>query len=157
MKVEHPDYEMCNMTLRKSSGKPLMEIDHFIIRGGKKSSRGKGLALRMVAKSVTASRKAGLDHIKLFAMGDKNDKEFNGYFVWNYYGWNGNIEEHRYKLDKAGFDDVEDTNSLFLRPGGKEFWAEHGNGIFASFDLKKGSRSDIILNQRLKEKGVRGL
>ena len=124
--------------------------------------RGKGIPLESVARMVfdagvsrivmpTAARAPGW-----VPDGETREiGEMNGYRVWPKYGFDARLDQVSENFSRALANsphaDVPTVQKLLLRPGGKEFWHEHGDSVKMEFVLRPRSDSRDTL-EKLMEK-----
>jgi SPP1 gp7 family putative phage head morphogenesis protein len=115
-----------------------------------------GVGTRVFAKAVEGYRRMGVDHIEASVTGSAASK-LKGYHVWPRLGFNARIPgDLRQKLVEDGFE-ARDLNDLFLAYGedGSNWWKDNGHTVEATFDLDPASPGSIMLEERLRDKGIR--
>ena len=133
-----------------------------------------GLGLRIFAAQVDAAKGGDFDHLDVFAAGNYRDSEYNGYYTWPRFGFDGEyVVEPGSGLDRAlrrepvewqreqGFlapdgrwrgDEIR-LSDLMSTERGREIWKRHGDSAELQFDLEDGSISRTVLNEYLRERG----
>lgn len=119
----------------------------------KKKSAAKGLGLQSVITQIVAARRLGIERIEMFALGDANDPEYNGYYRWSVYGYDAKLtsyEQSLLRLDPNLFG-AKTVNEVMLR-NGKEWWRTQGSARKMTFDLHPESSMMAVLRSYLHDK-----
>ena len=149
--VDNPLYQVTQVrSLFKYRGNVEMGNDGWIVRDDAPA----GVATRVVGRQVYMAHRIGVREIGVWAAGSYEDPEFNGYYTWPRLGFNVPLADYKEPLEADGFHNVTDTNDLFSRPGGPEWWKRHGKDCYGLFDLDPKSVSSIALRRYLKAKGA---
>ena len=119
----------------------------------KKKDAAKGLGLKSVVRQIVAARQLGIERIEMFALGDANDPEYNGYYRWAVYGYDAKLtlrEQSLLRLDPdlLGAQTVNDV----MRRNGKMWWRTQGSARKMIFDLSRESSMMDILRGYLQDK-----
>ena len=81
--------------------------------------------------------------------------EMTGYRVWPKYGFDARLDEVSTNFSRALANsphaDVATVQQLLLRPGGKEFWDEHGDSVSMEF-VKRPRSNSLAKLEKLMEK-----
>jgi hypothetical protein len=112
-----------------------------------------GVATRVVARQMDAAAKMGIQTVFLTAAGEKGD-DYNGYYTWPRLGFDAKIPWNTIKRAPPGLRSATTLLDLFSRPGGPEWWKEHGSEIVVSFDPSLGSPNRQALDDYLAVKGI---
>lgn len=117
-------------------------------------AQGKGFGLEFFVRQVEGNAYYGIDRIETQAQGSFDDPQFNGYYTWARFGYDGYLSFlHHRRFDKLFSDGVTDIEtwdgmrvSDFMKTAeGRDVWKQHGSTIELAFDLKEGSLSRQVL------------
>jgi hypothetical protein len=103
----------------------------------------------LLANQIRALQKLGVDRIRTYAAGNRDsaavEDGYVGYKVWPKLGYDAQISDRTLrKLPPELKEQMGDSKSildLYKTQAGQTWWAEHGHGLNATFDLTPGSRS----------------
>lgn len=119
----------------------------------KKKDAARGLGLKSVVRQIVAAQRLGIARIEMFALGDANDPEYNGYYRWAIYGYDAKLTASELVLlrldpDLFGAQTVNDV----MQRGGKEWWRTQGSARKMIFDLSPDSSMMDTLRGYLQDK-----
>lgn len=112
------------------------------------------LGLRIFATQVSEARKLGVDHIAVYAAGERGNPVYNGYYTWPRFGYDGEIPYAVSRLLPESMEHMTQISELMATKEGRAFWKEHGSSVTLEFDLTEGSYSMTTLRAYLKEAGI---
>jgi GNAT superfamily N-acetyltransferase len=159
---QHPFYDGYRSVNLNLGPKPYVDISQMFL---KPDFQGAGLASRAVATIARTAQEAGIDRLKLLAVGAgplsgiPNPDGYNGYYTWPVLGFDG----------YASVSSLEKINSATGRslragskvidvigtPGGRTLWKTYGSPFHAEFDLSSpNTRSMRTLTHYLSGKGI---
>ena len=115
------------------------------------------MGTRLFSTQVSWARHLHVDLITVFASGDYNNNEYNGYYTWARLGYQA-------PLTRSELDDLPDALSgattimdLMETDEGVQWWQVHGSSKTMVFDLIGESRSVQYLREYLRLKGIKGI
>jgi hypothetical protein len=116
-----------------------------------------GTGLRSFARQVAGARALGIHRIETYAVGDKDNPRWNGYYTLPRFGYNAALYDYEQRALRRDPQfqrlKIQDLNELF-QAGGMEWWKEYGSGRSMVFTLDGRSRSVQILLRYLWSKGI---
>lgn len=132
----------------------------------KEEFQGKGLGREMLREQVKTAQRLGIKEIRTDAARGTTPwhqsevgKNLVGYYSWASLGYNAALTPDRIAKLRANaaaagvsvpanLGKVKDIHELFRTPGGRELWKAAGFSIDMTFDTRKGSVSNSILNAK---------
>ena len=78
-----------------------------------------------------------------------------GYYAWPRYGFDAPLSKDITARLPEALASARTLLDLMATPEGRIWWRNHGRGLDVVFDLAPGSRSLQVLDEVLREKGVR--
>jgi len=136
------------------SGNKVIHNDFFAV---KEQYQGKGVAREMLRRQVESAQRLGISSIRTNAV--RAGTKFVGYYAWASLGYNAKLSaDHistlRSNAAAAGvavpknLGAVRDLHGLFKTPGGRELWKKAGFSMDMTFDTRRGSMSNRMLNAK---------
>lgn len=150
---------MTRTFFKDAKGKLTIENEAFFLKG---AAQGKGVGTASFASQVQAAKDNGVKNITTYAL--RNDARKNasiGHIAWGNLGYNAPLSTAVQRAwtgrnPLAQFNGVKTPRTvreLYNTKGGKQLWAEKGEGGRMIFSLTRGSVSIRALNGYLKGKG----
>lgn len=99
-----------------------------------KSMQGSGIGLEAFAQQVENAVRLGVSRITANCY--RSDPEFNGYYTWARFGYDGKLPEDI--AEQTGLSTISD---LMKTPEGRALWKEKGTSFEGTFDTTPGSLS----------------
>jgi hypothetical protein len=146
-----------------------------------KDQRGKGAAVRMLAREVAWAQKYDIGNIRTTAAGDgllrpsrlhqrpgaslteRSVTEYTGVVVWPNLGFDSRLDRDFSPYIKFGKFPTPDSvksatkiSDIVRTEEGQEWWNNHGTAHNVVFDPKPGSLSTRVLAKVAERKGIRG-
>jgi hypothetical protein len=115
--------------------------------------RGMGIAVESVLRTISSPvARVNMDAVR-FDSGNPRDR-LTGYSIWPKYGYDAPVSKVkevlrlRHSIGLISSPDIPEKfrsaktlSDIYAIPGGKEWWAQDGDSIFLSFDVRPRSRS----------------
>lgn len=153
VKITHPDYSASRAIGRDADGKGVITNEWVKVPEGK---QGDGIGRGLFTRQVEEAAKAGFDRIECRA--SKSD-EHNGYYSWPRMGYNqdvSNLPSSTRAAIAAKYPDAKTVLDVMAGPGGVKWWKSNGETLaHATFDLKEGSKSRLVLDAYNKAKATK--
>ena len=153
--VVHDDYTSIRY-LKKEGGELVMTNAEIKVH-----KKGTGQGTEIFAEQVKHAEELGVSKIKAVAAGSKGSK-YNGYYTWPRLGYDQDLSDDIPMKNSARaelttkFPKAKSVGDLMTTKEGREWWQENGADLdFATFDLKKGSRSRKVLDAYIEERKTR--
>jgi uncharacterized protein YukE len=119
-----------------------------------KGHQGEGWGIKVFAQEVKQAKELGVSYIAADAAGFPGDPQWNGYYTWARFGYDAELRSFETAAWPVEYRDATSLHDLLSRPGGLDFWHDHGFAFSGTFDLTDGSMSHQILDAYLKSKGL---
>jgi len=139
--------------VHEPNGNKYIYNQNFVL---KQEFRGRGIGRSMLQQQVGAAQRMGINEIRTDAT---RGAGLTGYYAWASLGYNAelssaDIASLSSRARAAGtalprnLGSISDVHGLFATPGGRELWKQHGFTKTMSFDTRRGSTSNRMLNAR---------
>jgi hypothetical protein len=110
-----------------------------------------GLGTRILAHQIRQAVHLGVAYIRTTAL---RGPRANGYYTWPLLGFTAPLPDATRRRLPPDLRGATDLHGLFSRPGGAEWWREHGETIEVQFDLGWRSRSLLRLRAYLERRAI---
>lgn len=125
----------------------------------KEQFQGKGIGREMLREQVKTAQRLGIKEIRTHAAKSDVGNSLVGYYSWASLGYNAALTPDRMAKLRANaaaagvsvpanLGKMKDIHDLLRTPGGRELWKAAGFSISMTFDTRKGSVSNSILNAK---------
>lgn len=135
---------------RNGSGELEIHNDYFRADGAPA-----GTGVNVFARQVAAARKLGINKISVDATGSPTSDTYNGYYTWPRFGYDRPLYHSDLEHAPSSLQGAHTMQELFAKPGGAQWWKDHGSGSSLTFNLAADSVSSTALAKYVKYKGYK--
>jgi SPP1 gp7 family putative phage head morphogenesis protein len=147
------DEAMARRIMEYAGGIRVMMNDNFNI---KPQFQRQGIGARSFARQVSELAESGFARIETYAAGSyRNDLGLNGYDTWARLGYDAPLTAEEIAGLPEALQTARRVQDLMATEAGRAWWEIHGNGRAMIFDLSEESRSRRVLDDYIKQKGIK--
>ena len=152
--AKHPSVSDMKRTLMREDGNLVM-INNILVLN---DTAPKGMGTAIVTRQVEAARQLGISKIEMFATGNAQSREFNGYYTWPRLGFNAEIPTGTISRIPSEIKGTMRDNTmleLYRTQAGRDWWRENGSNSRLAFDTSPNSKSSQALDAYNEERKKR--